>query len=187
MLLVALAGAAPSQASKGVRIDIGRIVVEQDLSPGGSYRLPVIGISNPGTETTTYRMGAGYVEGEKRRRPAENWFRFSPRQFTLAPEKTQAVTARLELPTGADPGDYAALIQATIVSDTRGAQVGAAAAARLTFTVEPSSWLQAWWLKVKTWLSDRAPWSWLVPALVLSAILVWLIQRRFAFRIERRA
>lgn len=186
LLMVALAGPAPAKASKGVRIDIGRIAVEQRLSPGGSYRLPVIGVSNPGTERTTYRMGAGYVDGQKGRRPAESWFRFSPRQFTLAPGGTEAVKVGLDIPTGADPGDYAALVEATIVSQSAGAQVGAAAAARLTFTVEPSSWLEAQWLRLKTWFSDQAPWSWLVPALLMGVLLAWWVSRRFSVRIARR-
>jgi hypothetical protein len=187
LLMIALAGGGPAEASKGVRIDVGRIAVEQRLAPGGSYRLPVIGVSNPGTQATTYRMGASYVAGQKGRRPAETWFRFSPGQFTLAPGRTQAVKTRLDIPTGAEPGDYAALVEATIVSDAKGAQVGAAAAARLTFTVEPSNWLEAWWLKLKTWFSDQTPWSWLVPALVLGALLAWWVGRRFSFQIERRA
>lgn len=180
------AGATPATADRGVALDIGRIDVRQDLTPGGSYRLPVLGVRNPGDERTSYRMVVSPVADERRESPREEWFEFSPAELTLDPGETQAVNARITLPSGADPGDYIALVGPQIVAEAAGAQVGAAAAARLTFTVEPASLLEAWWLKVKRFFSDNTPWTWLVPSLLAFAALVALVGRRFSFRVERR-
>lgn len=185
--LFAALHASAALATKGVSVDLGRIAIEQRLTPGGSYRLPMLGVRNPGTELTSYRMGASAVASDGAEAPPEDWFEFSPRQLTLRPRETKPVRIRINLPTDAEPGDYIALVGAQIVSQGGGAQVGAAAAARTTFTVEPASLLQAWWLKLKTFFGDHGPWSWLVPVLVAVAILVRIFGRRFSFRVERRS
>jgi hypothetical protein len=177
----------PGRAARGVAIDLGRIEIEQKLTPGGSYRLPVMGVRNPGTETTSYVLKASPVEVEEREAPPVDWFHFSPAKLTLKPNQTRPVKVRLELPTGAHPGDYVALVGPQIVAEGDGAQVGAAAASRVTFSVEPATWLQAEWLKIKTFFSDHAPWSYVVPFVLLLALLAYRIRSRFAFRIERRA
>ena len=185
LLLPALAGTA--SASRGVAIDLGRIEIRQRLTPGGAYRLPVMGVRNPGTEPTRYELHASGLELEGRDAPPEEWFHFSPARLTLKPGETRRVRIRIELPTGAAPGDYAALVGPQIVTQGSGAHVGAAAASRVTFTVEPATWLQARWLKLKTFFVDNAPWSWLVPTLALLAMLGRRLRSRFALRIERRA
>jgi hypothetical protein len=178
---------APARAARGVAIDLGRIEIEQKLTPGGSYRLPVMGVRNPGTETTSYELKASPVEVEGREAPPVAWFHFSPAKLTLEPQQTRPVKVRLELPTGAHPGDYVALVGPQIVTKGDGAQVGAAAASRVTFSVEPATTLGAYWLKVKTFFSDHAPWLYAVPLVLLLALLAYRIRSRFAFRIERRA
>jgi hypothetical protein len=186
-VVVFLVAAAPAAASRGVAIDLGRIAIQQKLTPGGSYRLPTMGVRNPGTEATSYQLKATPLLLKGRKAPPEGWFRFSPSKLTLEPGESKPVKVRIELPTGAHPGDYVALIGPQIVTQGKGAQVGAAAASRLTFTVEPASWLQAWWLKLSTFFSDHRPWSIVVPAVLLLALLVWRLRSRFSFRIERRA
>jgi hypothetical protein len=187
VLLVVLGVAAPAYGSRGVAIDLGRIAIEQKLTPGGSYRLPTMGVRNPGTETTSYELHASPVQVEGREAPPPEWFHFSPSKLTLKPRQTRAVRIRIDLPTGADPGDYIALVGPQIVTKGSGAQVGAAAASRVTFSVEPASALEAYWLKLKTFFGDHMPWSGLIPALVLLSLLAWRVRTRFALRIERRA
>jgi hypothetical protein len=183
----ALAGAPAASPERGVSIDVGRIAISQDLLPGGGYRLPTFGVTNPGSERTTYRLGVSYVEGQKAKRPPEQWFRFTPARLTLAPHKTEPVNVRLELPTSADPGDYAALIGPQIVSEGSGAQVGAAAAARLTFPVVPSSLLEKWWLRLKRFLDDGRPWSYLLPSVAVFLLLGWQLRKRLKITVSRRA
>ncbi len=115
-------------------------------------------------------MGISYAEGQKGKRPAASWFRFDPARFALAPGETRTVRTLISPPAGADPGDYEGMLAAQIATEGKGARVGAAAAARVTFTIEPSSVLQAYWLKARRSAADNAPWSWAVPlALTLLA------------------
>jgi hypothetical protein len=179
-------GTPSALASKGVAIDLGRVEIQQKLTPGGSYRLPVMGVRNPGTETTSYELKASPLLLKGRDAPSESWFRFSPARLTLKPKETRAVKVRIDLPTRADPGNYVALVGPQIVTNGSGAQVGAAAASRVTFSVEPATTLGAYWLKLKTFFSDHAPWSYVVPLVFLLALLAYRIRSRFAFRIERR-
>src|SRR5690242_17127220 len=112
--VAATALAAQAAASVGVRIDLGRIDVKQHLSRGGSYRLPTIGVSNPGTVPTSYRMGVSHIQGQDARPIPDSWIHWSVREFTLAPGRTRAVEARLQVPLGARPDDYAGLVEAQI-------------------------------------------------------------------------
>ena len=157
------------------------------LTPGGGYRLPPVGVRNPGDEVTSYRMMVSSVQGQDGIPVPERWLEFSPREVTLAPGQTKKIAATLSLPTGADPGDYEGLLAAQIVTEGGGAQVGAAAAAKVTFEVESATLLGAYWHKLSTWFEDNAPWTWLVPALLVAALAAWQLRNRFAFRVERRA
>ncbi len=91
------------------------------------------------------------------------------------------------LPTSAAPGKYLTLIGAQLASQAKGPTLNAGAAAKLSFTVEPSSTLAAWWLKVKTFLKDREPWTWAVPLALALALLAMTMRRRFVIRLEPRA
>ena len=46
----------PAAADRGVALDLGRVEIARGLTPGGGYRLPPVGVRNPGDEETTYRM-----------------------------------------------------------------------------------------------------------------------------------
>jgi hypothetical protein len=183
-----LLSANPALASTGVAVDLGRIEITEQLSPGGSYNLPTIGVRNPGTERTTYAMVANPVIDPSRVAPPKEWFHFEPTTVTLEPGESEPVRVRLVLPTNASPADYIVLVGAQIQSSGQGASVGAAAAARTTFTIRPANGLQA----VATWFvqtfSDLLPWSAIVPSVIGVGLVLWLVRRRFRFglRIERR-
>jgi hypothetical protein len=187
VLLSSLGGASPASADLGVALDLGKLEIVQTLTPGGGYSLPPVGVRNPGDEVTTYRMVVSSVQDQPGIRVPEDWVDFEPAQVTLEPGETEKVQARLSLPTGADPGGYEGLLAAQIVTAGDGAQVGAAAAAKLTFEVESATLLGAWWHKLSTWFEANAPWTWLVPLLAASALVVRQFSRRFAFRLEKRA
>jgi hypothetical protein len=181
-----LFGAAPVLASRAVSIDVGKIDVTDALAPGGEYRLPAFGVRNPGTETTTYRIVVSYVDGQDAGQPSQSWFSFSPAQLTLGPGESKAVSASISLPANAEPGRYAALVGPEIVSTGTGAQVGAGAAAHLSFTVAESSTLDAF----ARWLFrtiGQNPWL-LAISLALLLAAVWLVvRRRFTFSVARRS
>jgi hypothetical protein len=182
-----LASAAVARADRGVALDLGKLEIAQTLTPGGGYRLPPLGVRNPGDEVTSYRILVSHVQGQEGKPIPVDWFSFEPRELTLKPDETQKVQARLSLPSGADPGDYEGLLAAQIVAKGEGAQVGAAAAAKVTFEVEAATWLGAWWYRIRTFVADHQPWTWLIPALLASGLLAAQVRRRFAFTVERRA
>jgi hypothetical protein len=186
-LVVLLGSSNTAAADRGVALDLGKLEIAQVLTPGGGYRLPPVGVRNPGDERTTYRMTVSSIQGQDGIPVPEDWFDFEPRELTLEPGQTKKVAARLSLPTGADPGSYEGLLAAQIVSEEEGARVGAAAAANVRFEVESTTLLGAWWHRLSIWFEDNAPWTWLVPVLLASALAAWQLRRRFAFRVERRA
>lgn len=176
-----------ASADRGVALDLGKLEIAQTLTPGGGYRLPPVGVRNPGDEVTTYRMTVSSVQGQAGTPVPEDWFDFEPNEVTLEPGQTKKVDTRLSLPTGADPGNYEGLLAAQIVTEGKGAQVGAAAAAKVTFEVESATLLGAYWYKLSTWFEGNAPWTWIVPAALASLLLAWQLRRNFAFRVEKRA
>ena len=185
--VLGLVSSAPATASRGVAIDVGRIEVTQELTPGASYRLPTIGVRNAGDQPARYAMTSSAVVDPERRGVPTDWFKFSPRKLKLDPGETKRVRARMDVPTNADPGDYITLVGAQIVSEGEGAQVGAVAAARTTFTVESASALESWWLRLKTFLDDHMPWTWLLPATLGLAVVARQTRRRLTFTVARRA
>ncbi len=182
-----LVGGAPASADRGVALNLGKVEVTDGLLAGGSYRLPVFGVRNPGSERTTYRMVVSYVRNQKRLEPPKEWFAFQPSEFSLRPGEARRVQVGIHLPTDSDPGDYETLLGAQIVTEAKGVQVGAAAASRVSFTVEPSSALEAWWLKAREFFSEYSPWSYLFPTLALIVFALWQLRRRVTFSVARRA
>jgi hypothetical protein len=173
----------PAAAASGVSVDLGRIEITEQLQPGGSYNLPTIGVRNPGTERTSYVMVASPVQDPELGSPKDGWFRFEPASVTLGPGEVQRVRIRLVLPTDAEPGDYLVLVGAQIAAEGGGARVGAAAAARTTFTIKPASDLEALGIALGQLFSDLLPWSAIVPAAFAGSLALWYVRRRFTFRI----
>ena len=184
---VALLGAAPAaSATTGVSIDVGRIAVSESLAPGGEYLLPTFGVRNPGTEPTTYRLVVTYIDGQPAAPPPEGWFMFEPGELTLGPDESHVVVTRVAIPPDAEPGEYAALIGPQILGSGSGAQVGAAAAVRLTFIVGESSGPEAWLRMLGRILSEN-PWIIAVVGLLGLLFTSRYLRRRFTFRVARRA
>ena len=127
------------------------------------------------------------MQGQRGKPIPDGWVHVKPAELTLRPGRTEKVQARLSLPTGADPGAYEGLLAAQIVTKGKGAQVGAAAAAKLTFSVESATLLGAWWYRTRTFLSGHEPWTWLIPALLATALFGWQLRRRFSLQVARRA
>jgi hypothetical protein len=189
VLVTVALGATPLavQADRGVAMDVGAIDVDDRLSRGGEYRLPDLGVRNPGTERTTYAMGVGHVVDQSGREAPPAWFGFEPAELTLDPGEAAPVSVTLDIPSGARPDDYEALLRAEIVTGNEGTTVGAAAATRITFTVKPSNLLQAWQLEAEDWFRDNQPWATIVPLAAVLAAVLWFLRRRFTFSVQRRA
>jgi len=185
VLLVALE-AAPVAASSGVSVDLGRVDITDALMPGQAYSLPTLGVRNPGTEPTSYVMVASAVQDASLRHPDAAWFVFEPSALTLGPGETAQVQMRLVLPRDAAPGAYQVLLGAQISSLATGASVGAAAAARTTFSIRPANAIDAFAASIGQLVSDLWPWSAIVPSVFALASAGWLIRRRFAIHLDVR-
>ena len=177
--------AAPVDAGEAVSIDVGTIAVREQLVPGGEYRLPTFGVRNPGTESTSYEITVSYVDGQETLRPPKEWFTFEPATLSLGVNESRPVTTTLEIPADAEPGEYSALIGPQIVGEGTGATVGAGAAARLTFTVQPSSALDGWLRWLFRFLSDN-PWVWIGGLLIVALAVLWVLRKRFSISVTRR-
>ncbi len=90
----------------------------------------------------------------------------------------------LNLPVKTPPGNYFAYMEAhPVVKAQAGTSVGVAAAAKLYFTVAPSSVWQALYIKISTWLAARSPWSYIVIWIVAAAVILSILRRYFTFNI----
>lgn len=134
VFLAVLSSSAPADAQQGVAVDVGRIDLDEHLRPGGSYVLPTIGVRNPGSEVTSYRIGVSALETENAAVPG-SWVSVTPEGLTLDPDERQRVEPTLHIPADAAPGTYETLVAASVAGDGQGARVGAAAATRLVFEV----------------------------------------------------
>ena len=173
-------------ADLGVGISHGEIVIEDELSRGGRYRVPSVTVSNTGTEDARYEVVITYIQDQPQLRPDPGWFRFEPQAFDLDPGESQAVSIGLDIGDGAEPGDYFALIEAHPIQSETGVTVGVAAATKLSFEIEPSSFLELWRLRIAHFFEDTSPFSVVLPPLLAGILLLYLISRRFRLRIERR-
>ena len=97
--VAALAAANAAGATRGVALDLGRLDIAQTLTPGGGYRLPVIGVRNPATPRRRIAWSS-HTSGPEREGRTGGLLLFSPSTVTLKPGETRKVAARLSLPTG---------------------------------------------------------------------------------------
>ena len=183
--VIAMIPAASAGASTGVSIDVGAISITEVLKAGEQYRLPSFGVRNPGTEATKYQIVVSYMDDQSALRPPAEWFTFSPSTMSLDGGQSKPVSARIEIAPGAEPGEYLALIGPRIDGGGSGAQVGAGAAAKVTFTVEPSSWIEGALRQVWRFIQAN-PWVVALTGLLIAFVVLWFLRRRFAFSVARK-
>ncbi len=167
-------------ASIGVGVGTGRIVVQEGLKSGNIYKLPTVTVFNTGTEEAEYSMLVTLNESQPQIKPNPRWFSFSPDKFKLKPGQSQVVTPSINLPLRTPPGEYFAYLEAhpadTVKQGT--ATVGVAAATKLSFKVESSSFLLALLYRIIALYKKFAPISYiLTAALILFGL--WQLIRRY--------
>lgn len=170
---------APFAVAKiGVGVGLGKIQIDEPLSPGGIYKLPSLPVLNTGDEAGDYEVAVTYQHEQAPLRPEEAWFSFNPKAFHLEADGSQKVDVSLNLPVKVKPGDYFAYLEAHPTAKKEGVTIGVAAATKLYFTVKPSGILGATVARVTSWFENNAPYSyWGFGVLVvLTAILTF---RRF--------
>jgi len=173
-------------AKIGVGVGIGKIQVDQPLKSGLIYTLPTFVLVNTGDEPSEYGVQIVYHENQKEMRPAKEWFKFEPSQFYLEPGQSQLVQIKLTLPImGAQPGDYFAFLQGRPLQKTESGMtsVGVAAATKLYFTVTPANFFVGVYYRADSLLKLYSPWSYVVLAVIIAALLIVLFRRFFSFNI----
>ena len=181
-----LPGTALGQA--GVGVNVGKIQVDETVSPGGSYTLPSIGVINTGHDAAEYSLRIIYEFEQTALEPAEDWFSFNPGRFRLEPNQSQSVEIVLKLPLTVRPGDYFTFIQAYVVSEVGQGDgwvvVGVAAATRLNFTVKPSNVFSASFLWSFHRFRDASPFSWIGVGIVGALVLGFVFYKFVPIRIQ---
>jgi hypothetical protein len=126
-------------AQAGVGIDPGEITGLPPIETDTPTTIAVT-VRNPGTESAAYQMLAQPLNGEPELPIDPVWFGFEPATFDLDGGEAQEIQVTFTVPDDTDAGAYLALVTAQLVlgePETSGAQVGAAVATKLYFTVTP--------------------------------------------------
>ena len=190
LFAVFLTGPVLVLAKIGVGVGIGKIQVDQPLKSGLIYTLPTFVLVNTGDEPSEYGVQIVFHENQKEMRPDKEWFKFEPSQFYLEPNQSQLVQIKLTLPIkGARPGDYFAFLQGFPIAKTAVAgqtSVGIAAATKLYFTVAPANIFVGIYYRLASLFNLYSPWSYVVLAIVIAALLVVILRRFISFNIGIR-
>lgn len=174
-------------AGVGVGVNLGKIKIDEPLKPGGIYNFPSIGVINTGDEPGEYELAVTYHQDQPQLRPVQEWFSFNPSQFHLEPGASQSVAVKLTLPMKIKPGDYFCYLEAhPIIKAGPGTTIGVAAATKTYFTVIPANLWQAISWRVASFLTMYAPWTYVVLAVIIVAIIIALFRKYFAFQVGIR-
>ena len=170
-------------AGVGVGVNLGKIEIDEPLKPGGIYNFPSIGVINTGDEAGDYELAVTYHQDQPEQRPSEEWFTFTPSSFRLEPGESQSVAVQLALPLKMTPGEYFAYLEAhPVIKAGPGTTIGVAAATKTYFTVAPANIFQAVTYRISSFFVNNAPWTYVVLAMVIGAIVITLFRRFFAFQ-----
>ncbi|MFZ4810714.1 MAG: hypothetical protein ACOYL9_05160 [Ilumatobacteraceae bacterium] len=126
-------------AQAGVGIDPGKINGLPPIETDAPTSVAVT-VRNPGSGSASFQMLAQPLNGEPELPIDPTWFSFEPATFDLDGGEAQEIQVTFTVPDGTNAGDYLALVTAQLIlgePETSGAQVGAAVATKLYFTVPP--------------------------------------------------
>lgn len=157
-------------AKIGVGVGLGKIQIDEKLSPGGVYKFPTLPVLNTGDESLDYEVEVTYLSDQPELQPPGEWFTFMPQRFPLLAGGSQNVEVSLTLPVDVRPGNYFAFLEAHPVAKGEGVTIGVAAATKLNFTVKPSGVLGAAIERVRSLLENNAPTSYIVIGVIGAAL-----------------
>ena len=170
-------------AKVGVGVGLGKVQIDEALSPGGIYNLPSLPVLNTGDEDMEYEVEVTYLSEQEQMRPAGEWFSFSPQTFPLTAGESQAVDIVLTLPVDTRPGDYFAFLEAHPVVRGEGVTIGVAAATKLNFTVKPKGVLGAAIERIRSLIEANRPLTYTIAGIVGAVIIVSLGRRYLDIKI----
>ena len=170
-------------AKLGVGVGLGKIDIDEKLSPGGIYKLPSLPVLNTGDEAADYEVEVTFLSEQEQRRPEASWFSFKPQGFHLEPGKSQTVEVSLTLPVNARPGDYFAFLEAHPTKKGEGVTIGVAAATKLSFTVKTAGLLGAIIERIRSLLEQLKPIHFIAAGALGLGVLVLVGRRYIDFRV----
>lgn len=173
-------------AKVGVGVGLGKVEIDEPLSPGGIYNLPSLPVLNTGDEAGDYEVAITYQHEQEQLRPEGAWFSFNPKTFHLEPGGSQKVDISLNLPVKLKPGGYFAYLEAHPTAKKEGVTIGVAAATKLYFTIKPSGVLGAAIARVTSWFEQNAPYSYWVLAGLIALAVILVLRRFFALELGIR-
>ena len=180
VLLLVLLSVAPAWASVGVGVGAVPLRLAAPARPGGHYRLPSLYVVNTGTQTSDYLVRVQPLGHPPGRAVPAAWVHLGRTRLRLRPRHHALIPVTLAVPTGAAAGAYRTdLIASTAMTRLgHGAALGAAAADRLSFTVDSPG-------RGLTW----PPWlGYLLLALAGAGVFVFAARRLgLRIQIERRS
>ena len=175
-------------ARVGVGVGTSKIVLDVPLNAGSIYQTSPTVVLNTGDETANYEMSVTFHNDYKNNWPEVDWFKFSPNKFTLEPGKSQIVNIELSLPLKAVPKDYYAFVEARPVSNVErtggGTSIGIAAATKFEFSIKPSNIFEAIYYRVLSLYNNSKPWSHVIVAVIVLAILITIFRKNFNFQLN---
>jgi len=175
-----------SSAKIGVGVATGKIIIEEKIKPGATYILPNFSVVNTGDQNSNYSASIEYKQDIKEMSPPKEWFSMEPSEFNLDPGKVQNIKVKINVPIKATPGDYFVFIEAHPVKteSVSGASINVAAASKLYFTVKPANILQGIYYKIIYFFINNSPWSYIILAVIILAILTTFLKSRFRFKLN---
>jgi hypothetical protein len=171
---------AASQASIGVGVQAGPVLLDGVAHPGGSYALPPVYVVNTGTEPEQVSIRIERLSPGAGRAVPPSWIQAGP-AVQLAPHRAARISLQLTVPGGARSGDYLSdVVAAGSVRISAGqANLGVAAATKLQFRVRPGA-------ARGLWPAVPAAVIWVAAGLLLLMITVVGLRRAgFRIRVER--
>jgi hypothetical protein len=187
--LVLAAMCAPAFATLGVGTTTPRIVIDQDVYPGGVYRLPPIPAINTGTELEVIKVFVDRASKQTELYADPRWFAISPTAATVGPGTAAPFDSVLTLPLVVAPGTYQALVVAQPFDPTaNGSRPNIEVGTKVVFRVVPSNWFMAVLWRIYGLFMLWSPWSLIVLAVLVATLLAWIVNSRFhfSFKIARR-
>lgn len=170
----------------GVGVNTGKISVDEQLTPGGMYKIRSITVLNTGDEAGDYSVRVQYLHGQNELRPPEEWVVFEPDTFHLNPGESEIVEIRLNIPLDAEPGEYFCLLEAHPISEEGGFSIGVAAATKLYFSVKYANIFFAALNKLSSRLSATAPASFIIIIAAMAIALIMVLRRYISLEVKRK-
>jgi hypothetical protein len=175
--------ATAAEASIGVGIQAGPVLLAGAAHPGGSYALTPVYVVNTGTQPETIALRVERISPGHGMTVPASWIRATGPAVTLSHSQSARLPLELAVPDTARPGQY---FSDVVAKGSGGITAGSAnfavaAATDLQFTVEPGVVSGSW---------PRLP-GWLLPGLagvLVLAVAAFVIRNSgLRVRVDRRA